>query len=230
MYDRYTITLKNDELALTLGVEVSEEYQRQFNAAPSKKLPVITSDKNQKISFFYWGLMSRWANNKTISPKLFNLPVSSLQTKASYKRKLKTHRCVIPMDGFYVWKQVSKKLQVPHYFYFQDRRVFSVAGLWEEEYDEQEGTSNSFIMVTKPANHTLNSFSESMPAIMDTAATRKWLESDDFDLEEILSSDYSKDLSSHTVSPKIKDISSNDVSFINPAPASDQHGNYTLFT
>lgn len=230
MYDRYTITLKNDELALTLGVEVSEEYRQEFNAAPTKKLPVITSIQNQKLSFFYWGLMSRWSNNKTISPKLFNLPIHSLQTKASYNRKLKTHRCVIPMDGFYVWKQVSKKLRVPHYFYFPDRRVFSVAGLWEEEYDENEGTSNSFIMITKPANEALSSFFDHMPVIMDTSSTRKWLETEDFDLNDLISNEHPNGLSSHTVSPKIMDIGSNDVTFINPAPASDQHGNYTLFT
>lgn len=230
MYDRYTLTLKNDELALTLGVEVSEQYSQQFNAAPTKKLPIITSLQNQKLSYFNWGLMSGWSNNKTMSPKLFNLPIESLETKATYKRKLQTHRCVIPMDGFYTWKQVSKKLQVPYYFYFQDRRVFSVAGLWEE-YDEPEGSDNSFIMITRPANDTLVSFHDQMPAIMDTATTRKWLEADDTtDIQSLLRIDQTKELLSHTVSPKMRDISLNDVTFIDPAPASDQHGNYTLFT
>ncbi|MEM9337815.1 MAG: SOS response-associated peptidase family protein, partial [Bacteroidota bacterium] len=128
MYDRYTLTLKNDELALTLGVEVPHSYTPQFNAAPTKKLPIITSADNQRLSFFYWGLMSKWSNNKTMSPKFFNLPIDSIKIKSTYKRKLKTHRCVIPMDGFFIWKQVSKKQKVPHYFYFKDRRVFSVAG------------------------------------------------------------------------------------------------------
>ncbi|MEQ9406043.1 MAG: SOS response-associated peptidase [Cyclobacteriaceae bacterium] len=230
MYDRYTITLKNDELALTLGVEVSDQYSPQFNAAPTKKLPVITSQENQKLSFFHWGLMSMWSNNKTMSPKLYNLPLDSLLTKATYKRKLKTHRCVIPMDGFYAWKQVAKKMQVPHYFYFKDRRVFSVAAIWEES-DESEGQSESFIMVTKPSTGSALSFNESMPAIMDTGSSRKWLEADDtVRIEDLLSTDISAELISHTVSPKIRDIDLNDVSFINPAPPSDQHGNYTLFT
>lgn len=228
MYDRYTLTLKNDELALTLGVEVSTEYAQQFNAAPTKKLPIITSEQNQKLSFFYWGLMSNWSNNKTMSHKLFNLPMASIQTKANYRRKLNTHRCVIPMDGFYVWKQVAKKKQVPYYFYFPDHRVFSVAGLWEEN-DESEG--GSFIMITKPSNGTFSGFFEDMPAILDASTSRKWLELDDLsDLEEILSEDQSLEMVSHTVSPKIRDIHLNDVSFINQAPASDQHGNYTLFT
>lgn len=230
MYDRYTISLKNDELALTLGVEVSDEYDPQYNAAPTKRLPVITSQQNQKLSFFYWGLMSRWSNNKSMSPKLFNLPLDSVLSKTSYKRKLNTNRCVIPMDGFYVWKQVGKKRQVPHYFYFPDKRVFSVAGLWEES-DESEDTAESFIMITKQANPLLENYQDDMPAIMDASASRKWLESEDItDLEELLSNGQADELISHTVSPKIREIEGNDVSYINPAPASDQHGNYTLFT
>lgn len=227
MYDRYTLTLKNDELALTLGVEVSDQYDPLYNAAPTKKLPVVTSSQNQKISFFYWGLMSNWSNNKAISPKLFNLPINSIQTKATYRRSLATHRCIIPMDGFYVWKQVARKKQVPYYFYFPDRRVFSVAGLWEENEDSE----SSFIMITKPANKLLSEYYDDMPAILNASKSRKWLEMEDLiDIEELLSDDQSGELNSHTVSPKIRDISSNDVSFIDQAPASDQHGNYTLFT
>lgn len=228
MYDRYTLTLKNDELALTLGVEVSDQYEPQYNAAPTKNLPIVTSEQNQKLSFFTWGLMSNWSNNKTMSPKLFNLPSQSIQTKATYRRKLKTHRCIIPMDGFYVWKNVAKKKQVPYYFYYPDRRVFSVAGLWEE--NEESGTS-SFIMITKPANASLTDFYDHMPAILDASTSRKWLEVEDLDdIEELLNSNQSDELSSHTVLPKIRDIDGNDVSFLDQAPASDQHGNYTLFT
>ena len=229
MYDRYSITLKNDELALTLGVEVPELYEAQFNAAPTKKLPVITSKENQKLSFFNWGLMSKWSNNKTMSPKLFNLPVDSIKNKATYKRQLQTHRCVIPMDGFYVWKQVAKKKQVPYYFYYPDRRLFSVAGLWEEK-DDIDETPESFIMVTKPSS-TLSNFYDHMPAILDASTTRKWLEANDpIDIEELLDLNVAGELISHTVSPNIRDIERNDVSFIEPAPASDQFGNYTLFS
>lgn len=227
MLDRYTITLKPDELALVLGAEVPEKYEPQFNAAPTKVLPVITSINPEKISFFNWGLMAMWSNNKTMSPKFFNLPLDSVVNKSTYRKKLSTHRCVIPMDGFYLWKQVAKKQQVPHYFFYPDKKVFSVAGLWEEN---DEG-SHSFIMITRPSNDQIADFQEDMPAIMDTASTRRWLESEDPDeLHELLNKEHKEEFLSHTVTPKIRDIEGNDVSFMKPAPASDQHGNYTLFT
>ncbi len=230
MYDRYTITLNHNELTLILGVEVPKYYEPNYNAAPTKILPVITSEKDRELSFFHWGLMPRWSNNKTISPKLFNLPLDSVLNKTIYRRKLQTHRCVIPMDGFYVWKQVSRKQIVPYYFYYPDRRVFSIAGLWEE-YDDADAASHSFIMITKKATSLLFTLQDDMPAILDAASTRKWLESDDFgDVEELFDSASTETLISHTVSPRIRELNSNDVSLTYPAPASDQYGNFTLFT
>ena len=131
------------------------------------------------------------------------------------------------MDGFYVWKQVAKKQVIPHYFFFPDKKVFSVAGIWEES----EDSSNSFIMITRHANDQLLAFQEDMPAILDAAATRKWLESDDtVELEKLLQGNSNEQMISHNVSPKIRDINLNDVSLIKPSAPSDQHGNYTLFS
>lgn len=227
MLDRYTITLKPDELALVLGAEVPELYQPQYNAAPTKLLPTITSAEADKISFYNWGLMALWSNNRAMSPKFFNLPMDSVINKSSYRKKLATHRCVIPMDGFYLWKQVAKKQQVPHYFFYPDKKVFSVAGLWEEGEDD----THSFIMITRPANDQIADFQDDMPAIMDAASSRRWLESDDQEeLQKLLSQQSKEEFISHTVAPKIKDIDGNDASFLKPAPPADQHGNYTLFT
>ncbi len=227
MLDRYTITLNSDELALVLGAEVSSRYEPQYNAAPTKVLPLITSQNPGQVSFFNWGLMAMWSNNKTMSPKFFNLPLDSVMSKNTYKKKIITNRCIIPMDGFYLWKQVAKKQQVPHYFFYSDKKVFSVAGIWEEGDDN----THSFIMITRPANPQISSFQGDMPAIMDASSSRKWLESEDLEeLNALLSTEVKDEFLSHTVAPRIRDIEGNDVSFIKPTPPADQHGNYTLFT
>ena len=226
MLDRYTLTLQPNELALVLGVEVPEDYRPEYNAAPTKSLPTIVTLDPGKLNFQKWGLMTMWSNNRAMSPKFFNLPIDSVLTKPSYRKKLGTHRCVIPMDGFYVWKKVAKKQQVPYYFFYPDKRVFCVAGLWEENEDE-----NSFIMITCPANDSIEEFQEDMPLIMDVGSTKKWLETTEMDeLEDLLMKKSKDNFTSHTVSPGIKDIDANEASFISPTPASDQHGNYTLFS
>lgn len=227
MLDRYTITLQPNELALVLGVEVPITYSPQFNAAPTKSLPVITNYSKDKLVFQKWGLMTMWSNNRTMSSKFFNLPLDSVQNKPSYRKKLSSNKCVIPMDGFYVWKQIAKKQQVPYYFFFPDRKIFTVAGIWEEN-DEGD---HSFIMITRPSNSQVAQFQDDMPAFIDAGSTRRWLESTDLkEMEELLRKDPKQELLNHTVSPEISDINANESTFIKPTPASDQHGNYTLFT
>jgi len=227
MLDRYTITLQPDALTLVLGVEVPEAYTPHFNAAPTKKLPVITSADPGRVAMFHWGLMTPWSNNKAMSPKFFNLPFDSVKNKPTYRKKLISNRCIIPMDGFYLWKQVSKKQQVPYYFTFPDKRVFSVAGLWEEN---EEGAP-SFIMIMRDANEQIREFQEDMPTIVTPASARKWLESDNQEeLISLLDIERIEEFTNHTVGPKIRELDRNDVSLIAPAPPADQHGNYTLFT
>jgi len=225
--DRYTISPNADELALILGREVPNDYTPQYNAAPSKLLPVVTSQEKDKLNFFHWGLMTSWSNNKAMSSKFFNLNVESIFTKISYKKKLKSNRCIIPMDGFYLWKMVAKKKMVPYYFAFSDKRVFYVAGIWEET-DEQ----NAFTIILKNSNDQISSYQDDMPLILDPANTTKWLSSEsDIELEAILHEDMNpENFIYHTVSPRIRDIEFNDVSLTKAAPASDQHGNYTLFS
>lgn len=226
MVDRYSLTLKPDELTLVLGVEATEEYRPQYNAAPTKEMPILISEAPTKLHFQKWGLMAMWANNKAMSPKFFNLPLSSILTKPSYRKKLNARRCIIPMDGFFLWKQVAKKKRVPYYFFFPDKRVFCAAGIWETNED-----GNSFMMITRPANETILPIQEDMPLILETSFTKSWIATEDeAELMEILQKDSSQTLISHTVSPRISNIDANEKQFIEPAPASDQHGNYTLFT
>ncbi|GAB4247154.1 MAG: SOS response-associated peptidase [Ekhidna sp.] len=227
MLDRYTITLSHDELALVLGVDVADSYKPLYNAAPTKSLPVISNTEPKQVSFQTWGFMTQWSNNRAMSPKFFNLPVDAALNKAGNRKKLVTNRCLIPMDGFYVWKQVAKKQKIPYYFFFPDKKVFWVAGLWEEDDERQR----SFIMITQPSNDYISDFQEDMPFIISPSLTKNWLQSSDQnELSDILKINNNFEFASHAVSPRIADIEKNDASLIKPTPPADQHGNYTLFS
>ena len=61
MPERYTISKPAEELALELGVEIPENYQPRYNAAPAQLLPIITSKAKEGLSFFYWGTIPGWS-------------------------------------------------------------------------------------------------------------------------------------------------------------------------
>ena len=74
----------------------------------------------------------------------FFAPVEDIPHKASLKRHLRTHRCVIIADGFYDWKTLSKKGRTPYRFFLPGNELFAIAGLWDVfENDQGEGDGES---------------------------------------------------------------------------------------
>lgn len=234
MFDRYAIYSSAQSIQEVMGVAVSNEYHPSYNVAPTQILPVITSENKKELTFFHWGLMSKWSNNKTtISARSINLSSERAFQKTGYKRQIQTKRCIIPVNGFYSWKQMSKKQRVPYYIFPIEISILGVAGLWEE-FEDIDGNSNqSFILMTVPSSSSMIQFENEMPAILSPSNSNLWLENEDLGENQKLIAEITDGhptLSSHSVSPSILDLTNNYKELIEPAPASDQMGNYTLFS
>jgi putative SOS response-associated peptidase YedK len=225
---RFSLCASADQLHTRFGVEVSPAYEPTYNAAPGQLLPVITNTGPQGISFFYWGLAPLWAKNKPISEKIYTVHSEWLADKASVKKNLKQHRCLVPADGFYDWKKVGKKTAIPYRFRKHDEGLFSFAALWEEYEDDGE-SFHTFSIVTLPAGS--NGMSERIPAILNATTEKIWLSNtstEDAWLAALNTDEFSK-LDSYTISPRINSLTVNDAGLIRPTPPTDQFGNLTLF-
>ncbi len=231
MISRYTISASSDALSKKFGVDTTPAYQRRFNIAPTQLSPVITNESPKGLSFFYWGLISNLANNKTISEKLYLTRAESIPDKLSLHSALQERRCVVPADGFYEWKKVSKKGLVPYYYFVKNHEPFGMAGLWEE-FENDEGTPvHSFTILTCVANELVKESTDRMPVILQKEMLGSWLNGQtSFDeLVGMLKPYPALQMERYSVSHKINSLSFDDPSLIAPAPASDQFGNYTLF-
>lgn len=231
MYDRLTVGLSARELKDHFKVEMQDEFAATFNAAPTQKLPVITNISPNEIQLFNWGLISKLSNNKSISPRLYNLPAELAATKSIYKKPIAENRCLILVDGFYAWKQMGKKSQVPHFVYANDRMPFCIAGIWEEYEDFDGIVSRSFNLITRNSQEPIKAIQEDVPAILDAKEAETWLSiySDEEDVLSILENYHKINLNYHPVSPLINNLKIYDQRLIEPTQPSDQHGNYTLF-
>lgn len=140
-------------------------------------------------------------------------------------------RCIIPADGFYVWKKVGKKTAIPYRVTEASHKPFSFAGLWEEFEDEDGSMVHAFTLLTVESNELIHPLNDKMPVIFDKAQETVWLNanSSETDLISILKTFPAGKLGIYTVSSLINDPEKDHPSLILPAPASDQHGNLTLF-
>ena len=231
MCSRYTLTLTGEQLRERYDADPTDAFKPTYNAAPTHLLPVITNEDQKGLSFFYWGVVPKMANNRTISPKLFNARADQLATKASYRNALRSRRCIIPADGYYDWKRVSKKGKTPYWIFMKDKAPFSFAGLWDE-YDDEDGvTHHTFRIVTVDSNHILDETADQMPAILTKGKESVWLD-EGTSFEDLLSQLVTlpiDQMETHSVSPKVNNQSVDIPDLIKHIPPADQFGNYTLF-
>ena len=231
MIDRYTLSTHQEVLEKHFSAAFKDEFIPRYNAAPTQALPVITQDNTARFQYFKWGLISNWANNKKMSPKLFNLDTETLSKKASHQKSLKSHRCLIPVDGFYVWKPFSKKKAVPYYISRIDKKPLAIAGIWEEKDDFNEEANHSFIMITQHSDERMTPYQENMPLCLGEKEIISWMNAGTtaLEIEEISKSTHLWPLTAHPVSPLIANLAKDSPSLIKHSQPSDQYGNYTLF-
>ena len=229
MCGRYSITAKAEKLAQRFKVEVGDNYSPRFNAAPTQLLPIITGENPEGFSLFYWGLVPKWSNNKAISSKFFNARAEALLEKTGYKNSLLSRRCLVPADGFYEWKNISKKSKIPYRITLNDKEPFAFAGLWEEYENEENEMVHTFTIITTKANSAMEEINDRMPVILSPEAEVIWLNNESTldELMNVLKPVTNIDF--HTVSSQVNSVQIDRPDLIKPAPAIDQYGNYTLF-
>ena len=178
MFDRYTIAATKEKLLTMFGVEIPDGFKPQYNAAPTRLLPVITNESPKGISFFYWGLPPSMSKSKTVSKRLMNAEMDLLETKSSYKNTIQNQRCLAVADGLYFWKKLSKKGRVPYRFILNEEEPFFLAGIWDE-FEDNDGTQvHTFNIITKPSSVQLSPFSDTMPVILSKEKSDEWLSDD----------------------------------------------------
>lgn len=231
MFDRYSISASATQLAEQFGVDVPSRYKPHYNAGPTSLLPVITHHNPEGLSFFYWGAIPEWIKNKNVSEKLINLRAESISEKPGSRRKVMSYRCIVPIDGFYLWKKISKKSSVPYRFFLKDKKLMGMAAVWEEFEDEQEETHHTFNIITTPSTGAVEAVAERMPLILNKEAQKIWLsdQSDENTILKLLTKAEKFEFEFFTVTPRIASLDANEASLMLPSAPADQFGNLTLF-
>ncbi|MFZ9981739.1 MAG: SOS response-associated peptidase [Cyclobacteriaceae bacterium] len=228
--NRYTITSDGEALSDRFSAEISSHYKPRYNAAPSQLLPVLTSDQPEGFSWFYWGLSPDRSRNKAISERIINRSAEDLIKKTAYLKSLAAHRCLIPADGFYFWKQVGKKTHVPYRALMQEKSVFGIAGLWEEFETEKGEIHHTFAMITCAAPQGLSGIIERVPLILTETEEKIWLKSPyESEVKKLLTEFRDWNFDYYSVSPAIEQEARDLPSMLLHTPPADQFGNLTLF-
>lgn len=141
-------------------------------------LPVITSGG---LHLYQWGLVPSWAKDTDgadeIRSKTLNARGETIFEKASFRGSILSKRCLLPVSGFYEWREVNK-VKYPYFISVRDEDIFSLGCIYAHWTDRETGeVRHTFSIVTTPANPLMEKIHNSkkrMPLIIARGDEPLW--------------------------------------------------------
>ncbi|MEY9199092.1 putative SOS response-associated peptidase YedK [Sinorhizobium fredii] len=157
----------------------------RYNGAPSLYYPIIVTEVIRDPDVFgpsfasaRWGLIPRFAKTQPGRPPPINARSEGISTVGLFKDAYRRRRCLIPVDGFFEWKDIfgTGKNKQPYAIAMKSGEPFALAGLWDTWRDpETDEDIRTFCVITCPANEMIAKIHDRMPVILHGQDYERWL-------------------------------------------------------
>ncbi len=180
MCGRYVTVTNTEVLEKTFRAKVQFDYQKNFNAAPSQLLPVITNEERKVIQGYHFGYLPPWAKSRfkgminVKAESILKLGDNSTNYFNLVKGAVLNKRCVIPANCFIEWNRETKE---PYVVYVQENRLVLFAGIHSTWLNPETGNEmNSFGIITQKGNKTMQTIGhDRQPLILPLNNYERWL-------------------------------------------------------
>lgn len=147
---------------------------------------IANSKEGQKHSLMMqWGLMPNW---KKPLPDMVKMSNNTLNAKSetifdlvSFKGSIMTKRCILPVDGFFEYKEVDKD-KLPYFIHPKAHPYFNLACIYSNYQDPSNNMwVTTFAIVTAPANEFMADIHNTkfrQPVILDNSQIDSWINKD----------------------------------------------------
>lgn len=208
-----------------------DELEPNFNVAPANDVYAVIDrpDGERQLTTFRWGLVPSWAKDVKIGSKMINARAETIAEKPAFKGLFRKHRLIVPMDGFYEWRQgagtptsaltkAGKPVKTPMFIHRRDNEPLAVAGLWAAwrdpslPVDADTGEPvwlHTCTVITTAANDTMAPVHDRMPVLLPRRAWSAWLDpanQDMADLQRLLIPAPNDLLTMHEVSTMVNNV------------------------
>jgi putative SOS response-associated peptidase YedK len=186
MCGRYAL-LNPNQLFDRFGVvnQLDTLLESRDDIRPSQFAPVVKM--GHRAALMRWGLIPSWSKDPTIGQKMINARVEGLDQKPSFRKPLRSSRCLVPATGFYEW-QPTQSGKIKFQFNVVGYEMFGLAGLYDTWKDPVSGERReTFTIITTTPNGVVAPVHNRMPVILSTADEEAWLDPDETDSLYLLS-------------------------------------------
>ena len=151
MCGRFSQSKSKQDIKKRFNVErVPENLPELYNIAPQQNAPVVLNAFPSELVLARFGLVPSWSKDEKPAYSMINARAETIFEKPTYKRLIKSKRCLVISDGFYEWqKRVDKK--IPHRIFLKSEEPFAFAGIWDH-WGQGENQFYSFSIITTTPN------------------------------------------------------------------------------
>jgi putative SOS response-associated peptidase YedK len=216
MCGRYELHTQPAALALAFGVPFPSQMRPRYNIAPMQDVPIIrrNSSGERELVDVRWGLVPRWAKDPAIGNRMINARSETLAEKPSFRTALKRHRCLLPADGFYEWKQAPSGTKQPIHIGMKDGAPFAFAGLFERWLSPEGEVLDTCTIITTQSNALLSPLHDRMPVIVAFVAFDRWLDVANEDTAELFTPYPADAMMYYPVSTRVNSVRNDDAKLI----------------
>jgi putative SOS response-associated peptidase YedK len=212
-----------------LDDSVEPDRAPSYNVAPTDPVLGIAARRQEdggelerRLRTYRWGLIPSWAKDPSAGSRLFNARSESVTTKASFRTAFKSHRIIIPADGFYEWRTIRKGTKQPHFFTRADGAPMAMAGLsewWRDRRTPDAPAVYSCTIITSTAGPDMDGIHDRMPVILDPSTFAIWLDPENDDTAELralLHGTAPGTVQHRAVGQRVGNVRNNDPSLVEP--------------
>ena len=166
MCGRYYVDVTNDDLSFVDNFS-EFEYEQNFNVTPQAVAPCIIDNNLVAVN---WGYFPDWLKQQSNPRPLFNTRYESLLEKKTFTSAFKNSRCLIPISGWYEWKE-EEGIKQPYYFFSNSSESLIAAGLY---WNRSSGDIESSI-ITREAVGDLQNVHNRSPLLLNKEKRDLWM-------------------------------------------------------
>lgn len=181
---------------------------------------IIKEEDTSVLDVANWGLVPSKITNPDEAIKwrenTLNAKAETIFEKTSFKDNIIPHRCLVPVNGFYEWRDLNG-VKYPYYITASFDNVFYLAGIYDYWTNHSTGLTNcTFSIITTESNKLMSkihNLKKRQPLMLSNEDADRWLKNDlmESDIERLMIKTPDELMNAHTIQriiPKKTDINS----------------------
>lgn len=164
--------------------DLEKALEPRYNISPTQSAGVLrVSMGNVEAVRLRWGLRPGWMKDLK-KPQPFNARIETVQTSGMYRAAYKARHAVVPAAHYYEWTPPppGQKAKQPWAIKAGEDSALWLAGLWETWSRPEEGTVETFTIITREAEGLAEKVHTRMPVMLRPDDVSEWLKTSDPDV------------------------------------------------